>query len=165
MLATLTVASGGCEELRILDHSFRRIGTVRPECEASGKVKTFYPHLEYSKAATATLHKYGAGPFCRFAVSKDLALEGVYLLAVRSEIRYVGKCDNLAVRFNTGYGQIAPRNCYKGGQNTNCKVNALILAEIEQGRELDLWFYETSEPLKVEKQLITALGPPWNGKM
>ena len=30
------------------------------------------------------------------------------------------------VRYNNGYGRISPRNCFQGGQSTNCRVNNLI---------------------------------------
>jgi hypothetical protein len=153
------------QTLKALGYPFNHVGPIDPDRNASGEVKHFSPHLEYTQAATATLHKYGAGPFCRFRVPAHLTQEGVYLITHGQQVLYAGKCDNLAVRFNMGYGQISPRNCYQGGQSTNCKVNHLILAEIEQGRTLDLWFYPTANPLSVEGQLIAGLDPPWNGRL
>jgi hypothetical protein len=32
---------------------------------------------------------------------------------------YVGECRDLVKRFNSGYGQISPRNCFVGGRRTN----------------------------------------------
>jgi hypothetical protein len=143
---------------------FRYVQVLKPECDAGGSVREYQPHLKYSQTADSVLNKYGVGPFCRFRVPKGLTYEGVYLLTAGDEILYVGKCDNLAVRFNLGYGQISPRNCYKGGQPTNCKINGRVLSEVEHGRQIDLWFLATPNPLVIEKQLIKALSPPWNGQ-
>lgn len=42
-------------------------------------------------------------------------------------LRYIGRShDPFGKRVNQGYGQIAPKNCYLGGQATNCHLNALI---------------------------------------
>lgn len=151
------------QTLSVLGYPFNHVGSINPDRDAAGKVARLLPHLQYSHAATAILHRYGAGPFCRFRVPSHLTHEGVYLITLGLQVLYAGKCDNLAVRFNMGYGQISPRNCYQGGQNTNCKVNNLILTDIEQGKRLDLWFYATSNPLSVERRLIAGLKPPWNG--
>jgi hypothetical protein len=76
----------------------------------------------------------------------------------------VGECIDLARRFNTGYGRIDARNCYEGGQNTNCKVNALVLDAVKSGRQVELWFLQTSRRKDIEAELLIALRPPWNGR-
>lgn len=59
---------------------------------------------------------------------------------------------------------IAPRNCFAGGQSTNCKINGFILAEILKGNSVDLWSW-AGEPRKAaEAALISAYQPPWNGQ-
>jgi hypothetical protein len=153
------------EGLEILGYTFGSVGPIRPESDGFGKVQHYRPHLKYDHATATPLNPYGAGPFCRFRIPADLTLEGVYLLRVDEQIVYLGKCDNLAVRFNSGYGQIAPRNCYKGGQNTNCKVNRRVLHEIERGRQVELWFCPVGNPLAVEKSMLAALAPTWNGHL
>lgn len=35
---------------------------------------------------------------------------------------YIGETDNLEKQFRQGYGNISPRNCFKGGQSTNYKM-------------------------------------------
>lgn len=77
---------------------------------------------------------------------------------------YVGLCDNLSARFNAGYGNISPKNCYEGGQPTNCKVNTKILQEALFGNMLQLWFFRTVNKTLVEQQLIQQIKPPWNGR-
>lgn len=146
----------------LLGHTFCRITRIQPECDVTGKVRPHFPHREYAEADTTELHRYGAGPFCRFRIPAHLNHEGVYLLAEGEEIRYVGRCRDLAQRFNLGYGLISPRNCYQGGQNTNCKINRGILALAEEGRALDLWFCGVPDPGDLESRLIAALTPPWN---
>lgn len=69
---------------------------------------------------------------------------------------------NFAQRFNSGYGIIAPRNCYTGGQNTNCKINAMILQKYLEGERVFLFFFETSDYARIEHELIEALYPPFN---
>ena len=65
-----------------------------------------------------------------------------------------------------GYGTISPRNCFKGGQETNCRINNLILLTSKSGIELALWFYEIEggkqERVAVERELVQALKPTWN---
>jgi hypothetical protein len=80
---------------------------------------------------------------------------------------YVGQCENLEIRWGmTGYGGISPRNCYQGGQQTNCRINNLIYRETKVGVELRLWFHllkgDKQKRLAVEKRLIAALQPTWN---
>ena len=42
------------------------------------------------------------------------------------QIIYIGETAGLRQRFNMGYGNISPRNCYVGGQSTNCKMNKIV---------------------------------------
>lgn len=91
------------------------------------------PHVQYLNVRGIPLHPWGSGPFCAFRVPADERCAGVYVIAVGGAAKYVGECENLAVRFNNGYGSIAPRACFVGGQSTNCRVNSLILAEAKSG--------------------------------
>lgn len=95
-------------------------------------------------------------------IPSGLERAGVYALAEDGEIRYVGECENLSHRFNNGYGRIAPRNCFRGGQETNCRINALVLDAARHGGRLSLWFLETSQREPIEAQLREELRPPWN---
>lgn len=83
-------------------------------------------------------------------------------MVVGSDIRYVGECVNLSARFNAGYGNISPKNCYKGGQETNCRVNNLVYRAASEGETLSLFFHETVEYKAVEARLRAVLQAPWN---
>jgi hypothetical protein len=77
---------------------------------------------------------------------------------------YVGECQYLAHRFNDGHGSTQPRNCYEGGQATNCKMNNKVLQETRAGCTPVLWFFETDDRHRIEDGLIVELQPPWNGR-
>jgi hypothetical protein len=123
------------------------------------------PQGDYANANGLRLNKYGNGPFCQFRLPADLVVEGVYALIVNDSVKYVGECESLASRYNIGYGQISPRNCYEGGQNTNCKVNNLILQLAEKGEVVHLWFHLTDNRKTIERGLLSTLTPPWNGSL
>jgi hypothetical protein len=74
----------------------------------------------------------------------------------------VGECANLSKRFNMGYGNISPKNCFKGGQETNCHLNNLLYAAILAGQRISLWFFQTTDYKLVEVALRSTLSPPWN---
>jgi hypothetical protein len=81
---------------------------------------------------------------------------------VDEELRYVGECASLSARFNAGYGNISPRNCFKGGQETNCRLNNLIYMAATAGGHISLWFFQTADYESVEAFLRTTLDPAWN---
>lgn len=139
------------------------IGAIQPDRGGMGQIRHFMPQSKYKKKHRLSLHKYGRGPFCRFRISSNLALEGVYVLLVNGSVTYVGECVDLSSRFNMGYGQISPRNCYEGGQLTNCKVNHLILETTKQGNQITLWFLKTKNRRKIEGELRNEFHPQWNG--
>ena len=35
-------------------------------------------------------------------------------IVTNDRLTYIGECQDFAQRFNTGYGQISPKNCFKG---------------------------------------------------
>ena len=115
-----------------------------------------------SKKAQCQLHQYGKGSFCRFRIPGKITVPGVYLIMTQKTVLYIGRCQNLAQRFNAGYGQIFPRNCYIGGQQQNCRINKLILAAIKKGMKLDLYFHQTDEFCALEARLLVAPKPTWN---
>jgi hypothetical protein len=65
-----------------------------------------------------------------------------------------------------GYGQISPRNCYIGGQPTNCRLNHLIYLASKDGKKVDLWFMPTGDRFAIEAALIQQLQTRqrWNRK-
>lgn len=125
----------------------------------------FMPQPEYGKASVTPLNPHGKGPFCRFKVRGLPVGPGVYALRIKGKIVYVGKSQYLAQRFGpSGYGSIQPRNCFVGGQSTNCKVNHNILKAVRSGRTVELWIHETSSPGPVEAKVIRDQKPEWNSQ-
>lgn len=124
-----------------------------------------YPERRYANATTSKLLPDGEGPFCRFRIPARVSEPGVYAFVAGTAVLYVGQAANLAKRFNMGYGQISPRNCYIGGQATNCRVNKLVLQATEAGQTLRLWFKRTLSLDETERQLVTTLQPRWNRAM
>lgn len=146
---------------------FESIGEIVPEQGQSGAYLEHMPQDRFDRAATTPLHAYGAGPFCRFKIARSCRDAGIYILTSDSISVYVGECVNLGKRWGpNGYGGISPRNCFVGGQSTNCRVNAAILAEAKAGRVIELFFrpFSGDKPDRVaaESSLILALRPAWN---
>jgi hypothetical protein len=61
-----------------------------------------------------------------------------------------------------GCGNISPRNCIKGGQETNCRLNNLVYMAAQAGGCISLWFYQTADYKSVETLLRSTLKPEWN---
>ena len=106
---------------------FISICEIKPLIDKYGRIIEYQPDREYKNADDKKLNKYGKGPFCKFQIPNGINKAGVYILKIDDEVKYVGECENLSSRYNIGYGQISPRNCYVGGQSTNCKINSYIL--------------------------------------
>ena len=154
-------------ERSIGGHSFILVGTIRPERNERGEVIGHLPQSEYRNEKNRPLNRYGEGPFCRFRVARGWRLSGVYILMNGDIPLYVGQCQNLEARWGSnGFGGISPANCYKGGQETNCRINNLIYRETESGAEFELLFHpvEGNEHAlrDIEGELVSALKPSWN---
>lgn len=157
MIETRTLA--GC--------TFTPIGAIVPERDFSGAIVGDFPQGRYANLKNLPLHRYGSGPFCRFQVAAGWSQAGIYALTGKQDVLYVGECQNLEERWGTrGYGRIHPRNCYQGGQQTNCRINNLIYLEALASQELALWFCPVNGGkhmrLAAETSLIAATRPPWN---
>jgi len=63
-----------------------------------------------------------------------------------------------------GYGTISPRNCFEGGQKTNCKMNKVVLEIYKNGQKIDIYFYETKDYKAIEKELLESITTPYNVK-
>lgn len=143
---------------------FQLVYEIKPDRDVSGPIH-FQPHGRYRAASTSRLHRYGAGPFCRFSMRGLPTLAGVYVLTRDAVPVYVGECQNLAERWGLrGYGSIQPRNCYSGGQQTNCRINNLILEAAKDGARLELWFRPTDHRKQEEVELCRLLRPAWNAQ-
>jgi hypothetical protein len=148
------------------DTEFRLIGQIIVDRDAAGAPLEFMPQAAYAKAATTRLNPHGDGPFCRLRIASGIREAGLYAVVVGSEVRYIGIADDLSERWGPrGYAAIHPRNCYVGGQATNCKVNSRILGEIKIGNVPLLYFAALAEGrLALEGRLCSQLRPPWNGR-
>lgn len=150
--------------LSIDGHVFEFVGDVQPEVGTDGRVLQFMPQSRYKGHGKQRLNRHGAGPFCRFRAAKGVSSAGVYVVTVEGKIFYVGECVNLSVRWGLSqYGSIQPKNCYVGGQSTNCKVNSRVLSNALAGKKIQLWFHPTQDHKAIELKLRSTVNSPWNG--
>jgi hypothetical protein len=143
-------------------YEFHKVCALEVERDSAGAVKKFMPQDRYAQAATTPLNSYGKGPFVKFKIPRALKASGVYALTVDGTIKYIGEASNLSSRFNMGYGNISPRNCYKGGQETNCRLNNLIYHQVVDGRDTTTWFHKTVDYKKIEAELRRTQHLEWN---
>jgi len=149
--------------LKIQDHTFSYVCEIIPKLNSEGNVTEIFPQSKYENKKNLNLNKYGKGPFCKFTIDRKYSgKSGVYVILVNNEIQYVGECDDFFKRFGMGYGNISPRNCFEGGQLTNCRINADILSVFKLKKSIQLYFLETDDRFKIEHELIINLNPPWN---
>ena len=148
--------------MRIADYEFGQICDIKPMRDTDGSVRLFMPQDRCENARNLPLNRYGPGPFRNFILAGRYRVSGVYMLMVDGEVRYVGECANLSARFNAGYGNISPKICFKGGQETNCRLNNLVYTAAKAGGRISLYFFQTTEYKSVEALLRTILNPAWN---
>ena len=150
--------------MRLLDWKFALAGPVEAERAASGSLVIYTAWERFANTKGLALNKWGAGPFVRLRPPPLPRTPGVYAVTERDQVKYVGIAKaSLYTRWGRGgYSVIDPRNCYVGGQSTNCHLNHLIGDALGDGRSLDLWIHMDPEPRPIELTLIRALRPPWN---
>jgi hypothetical protein len=102
--------------MKLGDYEFEYVCDIEPVRETDGTLRQHMPQDRYKNARNLPLNRYGGGPFCKFGIPNRFRVSGVYVLTVDEELRYVGECANLSARFNAGYGNISPKNCFRGGQ-------------------------------------------------
>ena len=141
---------------------FKKVYEIKADLE-NGKIKEYAPQKRYKGYKESRLHRYGNGRFCHFHIDAEHA-KGIYVLTVDGNPYYVGRCVDLYKRFNSGYGNISPRKCYEGGQQTNCRINKNILNELKNGRRILLYFYKNQNIKNMEIEFIFKLGTKehWN---
>ena len=105
--------------------------------------------------------------FCEFRLNTKITGSGVYLWVVDNKIIYVGEALNLKSRFNSGYGHISPRNIFKNGQSTNCKMNLVVSEYLKNNKKVNIYFLDTTQLDKsnqktqremIEKYLVNYIG-------
>lgn len=104
--------------------------------------------------------------FCKFKLKSDKVdnISGVYIWVLDNEIIYIGETNKLKDRFNTGYGIICPRNIFKGGQSTNCKMNRVILNKAKENKYVTIYFHKTPYYKKIESFLLSKYKTEYNSK-
>jgi hypothetical protein len=147
--------------MQLSTYNFRFICEIIPELENNDSPKEYMPQSKFHNLANLPLHPYGNGPFCRFRIPNVIHKTGVYVVLVDEIPKYAGECEDLSKRWNTGYGNISPRNCFRKGQETNCRINNLLLTTFKSGSRIELMFHETDNRFEVENDLIVKLEPEW----
>jgi len=156
-------ANMGTQTIEVCGYTFSYLQNLIPDCDAEGKVKKYHPQNDYDNIKGLKLSYYGNGDFCHFSITAD-DWSGVYLWVVDGQIIYIGETAGLRHRFNMGYGNISPRNCYVGGQSTNCKMNKVVFSYYEQCKTVSLYFYRTDDYKRVELELLNQISTPYNVK-
>lgn len=151
------------QTINVCGFEFCYLQQLLPESDTTGCVIKYYPQSEYDNRKRLPLSHNGKGAFCRFSINAG-EWPGVYLWVVNNSIIYIGETSGLKSRFNMGYGRIAPRNCYVGGQSTNCKMNKVVLALYERGEKVSLYFYYTLDFKQIERELLGKIKTPYNVK-
>lgn len=162
-VATMKNANSNFKAMLCCGYEFRFIQNLAPVLDETGEIKKYYPQDSYFNKKGLPLSPYGKGAFCRFSIEAD-DVPGVYLWVVDDEIIYIGETIGLRRRFNMGYGNISTRNCFVGGQNTNCKMNKIVLALYEQGKVISLYFHRTKDYKQVELNLLNRINTQYNVK-
>lgn len=151
------------EQMSLWGICLQKVCDIEPEIDEMGKIIEYRPQSEYKNHSNLALHTYGGGSYCRFKIpSVWVGKEGVYVIYFEGIPKYVGECDNLKNRFDMGYGNISPRNCFQGGQSTNCRINKEILLNKNKGSNVTLYFTETDKRFDLEYYLISKINPEWN---
>lgn len=148
---------------KLLDYDFEFVQNINPILDNDGNIKVFYPQERYNKRDELELNEYGSGSFCKFSIHpKWFGVSGVYSIFINDKLVYIGKTLNLGKRFNAGYGTISPRNCFVGGQTSNCKINNLILNSVAASKIVTIYFHYTNNYNEIEKILISHYNPKFN---
>ena len=156
--------------MKIENYEFDYVATIN-ECvkrDEDGMIYGYNPKDAYDNIKGLALNKYGNSTFCDFGIPSKSQNSGVYALFIDDlEVPvYIGRAANFDSRWSaTNYAHISPRNCYKGGQSTNCHINSFIYKLIKENRLVKLYFFETPDYVKIEKELIRKYRPEYNTQL
>lgn len=122
-------------------------------------------------------HAYGDGPFARLAMPKLPAEPGLYVWQLDEVVVYLGQTRTpLAKRLGSnGYATISTYNTLarepgrtNGGQQTNCRVNALANAALVAGSHLVIWHRVTAAEVALSEEarwMMRWRKPDWNRRL
>jgi len=143
---------------------FDFVGSLTAERNEAGQIDLKMPQSRYDKSDVTPVHQYGWGPFCKFYVDTTEYQEtaGIYVFTANHQIVYIGETVDIHGRIQAGYSNISPKNCFEGGQQTNCRINNLVLNVLRNRGQVALWATKTPDRKKREAELIRECEPPWN---
>lgn len=119
-------------------------------------------------------HRYGAGPFAKLRMPALPSEPGFYVWTLDGVPVYAGETRaTLWSRLGpNGYATISTYNTLarspgrrNGGQQTNCRINALANRALSETRELAVWYQTTAadQTKAVESSWMRRHGKPrWN---
>ncbi len=119
-------------------------------------------------------HAYGEGPFAVLRMPALPEAPGLYVWCRDGEPVYVGQTrSTLKNRLGSrGYARISNYNTFarqpgrtNGGQQTNCRINALANSALQECADLTLWYRVTpaEDAADAEAQWMRQHGlPAWN---
>ena len=122
-------------------------------------------------------HPYGAGPFARLVMPQLPNEPGLYLWDVEGSIVYVGQTRTpISKRLGSnGYATISTYNTLarqpgktNGGQQTNCRINALANAQLSLGQRIAIWYrvIAAEAAASEEARWMSIFGAPdWNRRI
>ena len=106
--------------------------------------------------------------FCQMKLNDDFDYNepAVYIWTIKPKgkknvnVVYVGETSKFLERIKDGYGHITPRNVFKGGQSTNCKMNYVVREKNDKDNEVRIYYMKCKTRKKakeIEKELIVKL--------
>ncbi len=119
-------------------------------------------------------NKYGDGPFAKLIMPKLPNESGLYIWELAGQVMYIGQTRTpLSMRLGPqGYSTISNYNTFarqpgrtNGGQETNCRINALANQILDSGGNLNIWVRTTLPEFALVSEgewIRTNEKPPWN---
>ncbi len=152
-------------EKTILGNKFEKVEILVKELNIENT------HENYSKKDSVELNSYGNSLFAKFKIENNALTRqvGLYAFFKNDELLYIGRTHaSFHERLSTGYGNISPKNCYIGGQSTNCKMNSYINKSMSDGESITYYVYPMvgiESINNLEARMIMELDPPLNGQI
>lgn len=124
-----------------------------------------------------TRHAFGGGPFAKLVMPRLPARPGLYAWVLDAVVVYLGQTRTpLSMRLGpNGYATISTYNTLarergrtNGGQQTNCRINALANSVLLAESELAIWYRLTpAEAARAEEAAWMARHgkPDWNRRL
>lgn len=132
--------------MEVCGYEFETVSRLVPDRTDGGVVAVSVPQREYDANEERSVHPDGWGPFCRFELPSDRASRpGVYLVTVDDEAVYVGEASDVGERFTDGYGDVAPADCFEGGDRRACRVNTAVFHAVRAGRDVHVHVHSTAD--------------------